>query len=212
MHRPERLCGAVADGHGDRKPWLFAFAALSRLLLAGAARGAIQSDFRELERGFVALKPIQPMPERDLGEALLAALFAYPETAWTPARCEATTIHGRSVLEVFRSHRRIFTAVENSKWKGNTRAESRAETERLPGDRLWPDKANWGSLAPFGRKGLSAHWFLQVFAASKWRGARCAGVALCIFLMNFSTPSDGARNVRRVGARYFFAVMRASAI
>src|SRR5438105_15782934 len=39
------------------------------------------------------------------------------------------------------------------------------------------DKANCRSLAPFGRKGLSAHWFLQVFAASKRRGARCTGAA-----------------------------------
>ena len=73
------------------------------------------------------------------------------------------------------------------------------------------DKANWRSLAPFGRKGLSAHWILQVFAASKWPSAMCAGAALRTFPMNFNLPSDGARNVRRGGARYFFAIMRASA-
>jgi Transposase, Mutator family len=41
--------------------------------------------------------------------------------------------------------------------------------------------------APFGRKGLSAHWILQVFAASKQRGARCAGAALRTFPMNFQS-------------------------
>ena len=65
------------------------------------------------------------------------------------------------------------------------------------------DKANWRSLAPFGRKGLSAHWNLQVFATSKRRGARCAGAAQRTFPMNFNTPSDGARNVRRGGAPLF---------
>jgi hypothetical protein len=34
-------------------------------------------------------------------------------------------------------------------------------------NRTWRDKANWRSRAPFCRKGLSAHWILQVFAASK---------------------------------------------
>src|SRR5882672_9569057 len=70
-------------------------------------------------------------------------------------------------------------------------------------DRGGRDKANWRSLAPFGRKGLSAHWILQVFAASKRRGARCAGAALRTFPMNFNLPSDGARNVRRGGASLF---------
>ena len=65
------------------------------------------------------------------------------------------------------------------------------------------DKANRRSLAPFGRKGLSAHWFLQVFAGSKQRGARCAGAALRTFPMNFNLPSDGARNVRQGGAPLF---------
>ena len=58
------------------------------------------------------------------------------------------------------------------------------------------DKANWRSLAPFGRKGLSAHWILQVSATSKRRGARCAGAAPQTFPMNFNLPSDGAGNVR----------------
>jgi hypothetical protein len=65
------------------------------------------------------------------------------------------------------------------------------------------DKANWRSLAPFGRKGMSAHWFLRVFATSKWDGARCAGAALRIFLMSFNLRSDGARNVRRGGVPLF---------
>ena len=65
------------------------------------------------------------------------------------------------------------------------------------------DKANCRSLAPSGRKGLSAHWFLQVLAASKWRGARCVGAALRTFLINFNPPSDGARNVRLGGALLF---------
>ena len=65
------------------------------------------------------------------------------------------------------------------------------------------DKANWRSLAPFGRKGLSAHWILQVSAASQRRGARCAGVARLNFLFNFNLLSDGARNVRREGAPLF---------
>jgi hypothetical protein len=65
------------------------------------------------------------------------------------------------------------------------------------------DKANCRSLAPFGRKGLSAHWFLQIFATSKWRDARCAGGALRTFPVNFNLRSDGARNVRRGGAPLF---------
>jgi hypothetical protein len=65
------------------------------------------------------------------------------------------------------------------------------------------DKANWRSRTPFGRKGLSAHWILQVFATSKQRGARCAGAALRTFPMNFNLPSDGARNVRPGGAPLF---------
>ena len=70
-------------------------------------------------------------------------------------------------------------------------------------NRRWRDKANWRSLAPFGRKGLSAHWILQVFAASKRRGATCAGAALRTFPMNFNLLSDGARNVRRGEAPLF---------
>jgi hypothetical protein len=65
------------------------------------------------------------------------------------------------------------------------------------------DKANWRSLAPFGRKGLSAHWILQVFAASKWLSAMCAGAALRIFPMNFNLVRDGARNVPRSEATLF---------
>ena len=65
------------------------------------------------------------------------------------------------------------------------------------------DKANWRSLAPFGRKGLSAHWIVQVFAVSKWRCAKCAGAALRTFPMNFNLVRDGARNVRRGGATLF---------
>jgi hypothetical protein len=59
------------------------------------------------------------------------------------------------------------------------------------------DKANWRSRASSGRKGLSAHWFLQVSAATEWHGARCASVALRAFLMHFNLPGDGNRNVRR---------------
>ena len=59
------------------------------------------------------------------------------------------------------------------------------------------DKANWRSLAPLGRKGLSAHWILQVLAASTWRGAKCVVAALRTFPMNFNLVRDGARNVRR---------------
>ena len=59
------------------------------------------------------------------------------------------------------------------------------------------DKANYRSLAPVGRKGLSAHWFLQVFAASKWPRATCGGAALRTFPMNFNLVRDGARNVCR---------------
>src|SRR5579863_2094974 len=65
------------------------------------------------------------------------------------------------------------------------------------------DKANWRSLAPFGRKGLSAHWFLQVFAASKLRGATCADAALRTCPMNFNLVKDGARNVPRSEASLF---------
>ena len=65
------------------------------------------------------------------------------------------------------------------------------------------DKANWRSLAPFGRKGLSAHWILQVFATSKRRGAMCADAALRTFPMDINLPSDGARNVRRGGTPLF---------
>jgi hypothetical protein len=59
------------------------------------------------------------------------------------------------------------------------------------------DKANWRSRTPFGRKGLSAHWFLQVFAASKWPSAMCTGAALRTLLINFNLVRDGAHNVHR---------------
>jgi hypothetical protein len=65
------------------------------------------------------------------------------------------------------------------------------------------DKANWRSLAPFGRKGLSAHWILQVFAASKWPSAMCTGAVLRIFPTNFNLVRDGARNVHRGEATLF---------
>ena len=54
-------------------------------------------------------------------------------------------------------------------------------------NRRLQDKANWRSLAPFGRKGLSAHWILQVFATSKWRCATCAGAALRDFPDEFQS-------------------------
>jgi hypothetical protein len=141
--------------------------------------------------------------------ALLAAQFS---RIFASLRCEATTIHGRSVLEVFRSHRRIFTAVENSKWKGNTRAENRAETERLPGDRLWQDKANWRSLAPSGRKGLSAHWFSHLAAPSERHSARCHAAALRNFPFDFNCSSDGSAMCAEEGARRLFALPRVDAI
>jgi len=58
------------------------------------------------------------------------------------------------------------------------------------------DKANWRSLAPLGRKGLSAHWFLHLAAPSERRLARCRAAALRNFLFNFNSSSDGFRNVR----------------
>jgi len=65
------------------------------------------------------------------------------------------------------------------------------------------DKANWRSLAPCGRKGLSAHWILQVFATSKWTGATCSDDAHRIFLMSFNLVGDGAHNVHRGGVTLF---------
>ena len=58
------------------------------------------------------------------------------------------------------------------------------------------DKANWRSLAPSGRKGLSAHWFLQVSAASEWHLGRWRGAAFRNFLFYFNSSSDGFCNVR----------------
>lgn len=58
------------------------------------------------------------------------------------------------------------------------------------------DKANYRSPAPSGRKGLSAHWFLQVGAALFRHRTGCAGAAFRTFLIDFNRPSDAARNVR----------------
>ena len=61
-----------------------------------------------------------------------------------------------------------------------------------------PDKANWRSLAPFGRKGLVC---TLVFAS--WRrhqngtAQRVREPPFEISSMDFNLPSDGARNVRR---------------
>jgi hypothetical protein len=74
-----------------------------------------------------------------------------------------------------------------------------SEGERAKGERARErrqDKANWRSLAPCGRKGLSAHWFLQVGAAPFWHRAGCASAVLRVFLFDFNVPSDGYRNVR----------------
>jgi hypothetical protein len=70
--------------------------------------------------------------------------------------------------------------------------------ERRLVDRLRrQDKANWRSRAPCDRKGLSAHWFLHLATPSERHRARWRGAALSNFLFDFSSSSDGVRNVRR---------------
>jgi len=73
-------------------------------------------------------------------------------------------------------------------------------------------KANWRSLAPLGRKGVSAHWFLQLAMGLGRHRARRAGADLRIFVFDFSFPSDGARNVRREGILLFFVIVHVDAI
>jgi hypothetical protein len=83
--------------------------------------------------------------------------------------------------------------------RGETRSTACLESEKRRdfAARLGrQDKANWRSLAPSGRKGLSAHCFLHLVAPSERRPARCRAAALRNFLFNFNSSSDGFRNVR----------------
>jgi hypothetical protein len=123
---------------------------------------------------------------------------------------ERGRLHGASGLAVVVVHRVQAWRRGPCRKRERKREWVRASRRR---DRLRrPDKANWRSPAPFGRKGLSAHWFLQVFAASKWPGARCAGAARRTFPMNFNLPRDGAAMCIGGEPRCLHAIMRADAI
>nr|WP_315701417.1 MULTISPECIES: hypothetical protein [unclassified Bradyrhizobium] len=117
-----------------------------RSAFSRSSPGALAAQFRliflELKRSLVAGQPLQPTPQRVLGETLLLAVFADPETAATPRfDVQRPPFAARSVLEMFGSHRRFSTAAENPKWNDNTRGGRCAETGRLQGGVSEQDKS-----------------------------------------------------------------------
>lgn len=117
MHRPERLCRAVADVRADGKPLLLPLSQRFCSLFPALLAAQFRLIFREFTCSFFAGKLLQPTPKRVLGETLLTTIFADPETAPAPRfDVQRPPLASRFVLEVFRSHRRISTAAENPKW------------------------------------------------------------------------------------------------
>ncbi len=138
MHRPERLGHPISHIRGDREPALLLLSQRLFSLVPGALAAQFRLLFLELKRSLIAGQPLQPTPQRVLGQTLLLAVFAYPETASTPRfDVQRPPFAARSALEMFGSHRRVSTAAENSKWNDNTRGgkvcRDRKLTGRFPG-------------------------------------------------------------------------------
>ena len=169
--------------------------------------GQMPQIFGVFAQIFRAQQMMRPSHHARRRKVVLPAVLLRIQWASIPSRNVVRPEWIVSLRPTARCYRRFSSAAGEPRELEMKREQNMRKTCRIrtvtPGDLGWSDKANWRSLAPFGRKGLSAHWFLQVLAASKWRGARCAGVALRIFLMNFNPPSDGARNVRRGGILLF---------
>jgi hypothetical protein len=133
MHRPERLRRPVAHIRSDSEPALLLLSERLFSLFPGALAAQFRPIFLELKCSLVAGQPLQPTPQGVLGQTLLLAVFADPETAATPRfDVQRPPFAARSVLEMFGSNRRISTAAENSKWNDNTPGGRRAGTGRLP--------------------------------------------------------------------------------
>ena len=74
------------------------------------------------------------------------------------------------------------------------------------------DKANWRSLAPSGRKSLSAHWFLHLATSSTGHRAKCDLPLFEISLFISIFRAMALAMCVEEEPRYFFAIMRATAI
>ncbi len=142
MHRPECLGRPIAHIRGDREPALLLLSERLSSLFPGALAAQFRLIFLELKRSLVAGQPLQPTPQRVLGQTLLLAVFADPETAPTPRfDVQRPPLAARFVLEMFGSHRKFSTVAERPKWNDNTRGGRRAETGRLPADGRSQDKS-----------------------------------------------------------------------
>ena len=163
MHRPERLRAAIAHvcayAEAPSLTSLQSFLPLLTALLAAQFR----LIFHKLACSFLASKMLEPARECLLVKSMLTAIFCLRNAAALPRLdVNRPPLASGLVLEMFWTHRRFSTAAENPKWNEDTLSKSRARTDRLQArqGKARRDKANWRSLAPFGRKGLSAHWFL----------------------------------------------------
>lgn len=133
MHRPERLGRPIAYIRGDRDSASLLLSEGLLPLLPGALAAQFRLLFLELERSLFGGQPLQPTPECVLGQTLLLAVFAYPESASTPCfDVQRPPFAAGLVLEMFGSHRRFSTAAENPKWSDNVLPKRRARSGRLP--------------------------------------------------------------------------------
>jgi hypothetical protein len=125
----------------------------------------------------------------------------------------ARLLRPEPVIHTFSSERELHTCRASS---GETKNQSVGDgvegKNQSVGDGGGQDKANWRSLTPSGRKGLSAHWFLHLATPSERHSARWRAAALRSFLFDFNSSSDGSATCVDESARRLFATLRVGAI